>query len=51
MSYGGSKFEYTVETTLGELYIIDHTKTPPLAEGAAVWIGLAEHGVSIVPTW
>jgi len=26
MSYGGSNFEYTVETALGELFVIDHAK-------------------------
>jgi iron(III) transport system ATP-binding protein len=51
MSYGGSKFEYTVETTLGELFIIDQAKRQPLARGATVWISFVEHGVSIVPTW
>jgi iron(III) transport system ATP-binding protein len=49
MSYGGSNFEYTVETTLGELFVIDHTTMEPFAKGAEAWISFNEHRLSIVP--
>ena len=51
MSYGGSNFEYTVETALGELFVIDHTKTRSFAKGEEAWISFDEHRLSIVPTW
>jgi len=51
MSYGGNNFEYTVETTLGELFVIDHAKMQPFAKGAEAWISFVEHSISIVPTW
>jgi hypothetical protein len=50
MSYGGSNFEYTVETTFGELLVIDHAKTQAFAKGAEAWISFAERSISIVPT-
>jgi len=51
MSYGGSNFEYTVETALGELFVIDHAKMQLFAKGAEAWISFVEHSASIVPTW
>ncbi len=50
MAYVGSHFEYSVETILGELFVIDRAKAQPPPNGSATWITLAESNVSIVPT-
>ncbi len=50
IAYVGSHFEYSVETILGELFVIDRAKAQPPPNGSATWITLAESNVSIVPT-
>ena len=40
--------EYTVETAVGQLFVITTDVLHPIARDEAVHIGLADHGVSIV---
>jgi iron(III) transport system ATP-binding protein len=49
-SYLGSHLEYSVETALGTLFVIDHRIDAPLAPGATVSIQLAPRGVTLVRT-
>ena len=49
-SYLGKHVEYTVETAVGALFVIDHSATTLLPPGREVWITLAVRGVVIVPT-
>jgi iron(III) transport system ATP-binding protein len=48
-AYLGTHMEYSVATELGELFVIDRDVMRPLAVGGAVWIDLADHGVTVVP--
>jgi len=47
-AYLGSHMEYTVASPLGELFVVDTAVARPLAAGAEVTIGLADHGVTVV---
>jgi iron(III) transport system ATP-binding protein len=49
-SYLGKHLEYTVETPLGALLVIDRSATTLLPPGRQVWLALAMRGVVIVPT-
>jgi hypothetical protein len=40
--------EYTIATSLGDLFVVDRAVMRPLAVGSAVWVGLADHGVTVV---
>ena len=46
--YLGSHMEYTVETALGELFVIQHRTDAPMRRGAAVSVILTDRGVSLV---
>jgi iron(III) transport system ATP-binding protein len=48
-SYLGERMEYTIETAIGELFVVDGAVAQPAAAGAAVYLVLAPHGVAIVP--
>ncbi|MDJ1159660.1 ABC transporter ATP-binding protein [Chelatococcus sp. SYSU_G07232] len=48
-AYLGKHLEYTVESPLGELFVIDRVKNEPLVAGADVWLGFADRDVTIVP--
>jgi iron(III) transport system ATP-binding protein len=48
-AYLGSHMEYTVESPLGALFVIDRNVASPIAAGTDVWARLAPHGVTIVP--
>ena len=47
-TYLGSHFEYTVDTDLGEIFVIDPNLTPARASGSAVSVKLADRGVTLV---
>jgi iron(III) transport system ATP-binding protein len=49
-SYLGKHREYTVETSLGALFVVDHSDMDLLAPGREIWITLATRGVAFVPT-
>jgi iron(III) transport system ATP-binding protein len=49
-TYLGSHLEYSVETALGTLFVIDHRIESPLAQGATVSVRLAPHGVTLIRT-
>jgi hypothetical protein len=38
-----------VATSLGELFIVDRAVMRPLKPKTGVWIGLADHGITVVP--
>jgi iron(III) transport system ATP-binding protein len=48
-AYLGTHMEYSISTPVGELFVVDRQVTQPLAVGAPAWIGLADHGVTVVP--
>ncbi|MBL6928491.1 MAG: ABC transporter ATP-binding protein [Rhodospirillales bacterium] len=47
-AYLGSHLEYTVISELGELFVIDHDLSSPVAQGESVEITFAERGVNLV---
>jgi len=49
-AYLGKHIEYTVETSLGQLFVVDNAKENPLPAGADAWLTFAEHSAIIVPT-
>ncbi len=49
-SYLGGLMEYTIDTEVGALFVISTAVDQPLAAGSRVGIGLAAHGVVIVPS-
>ena len=46
--YLGSHMEYTVETALGELFVIQHRTDAPMPGGTEVSVVLTDRGVSLV---
>ncbi len=46
--YLGTHIEYTIDSALGELFVIDHRVDTPLAPGSSVAIALAGRGVTLV---
>ena len=47
-TYLGNHIEYTVDSPLGELFVIDYRVDAPLPRGATVSIDLAESGITLV---
>jgi iron(III) transport system ATP-binding protein len=47
-AYLGGHMEYTIETAVGQLFVITTDVLHPVARDAAVHIGFTNHGVSIV---
>ncbi len=48
-AYLGERMEYTVDTAIGELFVVDGAVAAPVAAGAPVYLTLARHGIAIVP--
>jgi iron(III) transport system ATP-binding protein len=48
-AYLGDRMEYTVETTIGELFVIDSAVARPVPAGATVYLTPARHGIAVVP--
>jgi iron(III) transport system ATP-binding protein len=48
-AYLGGVMEYTVETAIGALFVVDSAVERPLAVGTEVAVGLAPHGVIAIP--
>jgi iron(III) transport system ATP-binding protein len=48
-AYLGDHMEYMVETSIGELFVIDRAVTRPIAPGTAIGMALGDQGVTIVP--
>ena len=49
-AYLGERMEYTVDTAIGELFVVDGAVAQPVAAGTAVYLVLAPHGIAVVPT-
>src|SRR5947207_5796793 len=49
VAYLGGLMEYSVDSEIGELFVISTAVDRPLAVGIAVGIALADHGVVVVP--
>jgi iron(III) transport system ATP-binding protein len=49
-AYLGSHMEYTVGTSIGDLFVIDPRVDAPIESGSEVYITLATHGVTLVPS-
>jgi iron(III) transport system ATP-binding protein len=48
-SYLGKHLEYSVETPLGQLFVVDRVRAKPLVAGNDAWITFAENGAIVVP--
>jgi iron(III) transport system ATP-binding protein len=48
-SYLGDHMEYTVATSLGELFVVTHEAGEPIAAGTWLSLGFRESGVTILP--
>jgi iron(III) transport system ATP-binding protein len=48
-AYLGGLMEYTLESPIGELFVISTAVEEPLAVGTGVGIALAHHGVVVIP--
>jgi iron(III) transport system ATP-binding protein len=48
-AYLGNVMEYTVDTDIGELFVVSHAVNTPLPAGAAVAVHVAPHGVVVIP--
>jgi iron(III) transport system ATP-binding protein len=49
-AYLGTHMEYTVESPIGALFVVDREVSRPMPAGAEVSITLANHGVALVPS-
>ena len=47
-AYLGSHMEYTVQSALGALFVIDRVTADPLAAGRDVWLSLADNGITLI---
>ena len=47
-AYLGSHMEYTVECTLGALFVVERATADPYPPGADIWLGFADTGITIV---
>jgi iron(III) transport system ATP-binding protein len=48
-AYLGGQMEYTLDTEIGELFVISTAVDRPLAHGDAISVALANHGVVVIP--
>ena len=48
-AYLGGLMEYTLDSSIGELFVISTAVDQPLAVGSGVGIALAQHGVVVIP--
>jgi iron(III) transport system ATP-binding protein len=49
-AYLGTHMEYAVTTALGELFVVDRAVMRPIPVGSPVWMTLADHGVTVIPS-
>ena len=49
-AYLGTHIEYSIASPSGELLVVDYSSAPPAPAGTQVWLVLAEHGVTLVPS-
>ena len=49
VAYLGGLMEYSVDSEIGDLFVISTAVDRPLAVGSAVGIALADHGVVVIP--
>ena len=47
-TYLGNHMEYTVDSAIGELFVVDSRISSPIPQGEQVSIELANHGVTFV---
>ena len=48
-AYLGGSMEYSLDTDIGELFVVSMAVDRPLAAGSAISIALANHGVVVIP--
>ena len=48
-SYLGKHLEYSIETPIGSLFVVDRVRANPLVAGNDAWITFAENGAIVVP--
>jgi iron(III) transport system ATP-binding protein len=49
VAYLGTHMEYSVTTSIGDLFVVDRQVMRPLPRDTEVWIDLADHGVTVIP--
>ena len=49
-AYLGERMEYTIDTAIGALFVVDGAVTQPATTGAEVYLTLAPHGIAVVPS-
>ena len=49
-AYLGTHMEYTVEASIGQLFVVDRDVAHPIPAGTQVAIDLSDHGVALVPS-
>jgi iron(III) transport system ATP-binding protein len=49
-AYLGTHMEYTVEASIGQLFVVDRDVSRPIPAGTDVAIELSDHGVALVPS-
>jgi iron(III) transport system ATP-binding protein len=49
-SYLGQLMEYTLDTPIGDLFVISTAVDRPLAVGQSIGVALANHGVVVIPS-
>jgi iron(III) transport system ATP-binding protein len=48
-AYLGTHMEYTVETPVGQLFVVNRAVAQPMQPGTEVVVGLSPHGIAVVP--
>jgi iron(III) transport system ATP-binding protein len=48
-AYLGGLLEYTLDSSIGELFVIAIAAAPPLTVGTGIGVALAHHGVVVIP--
>jgi iron(III) transport system ATP-binding protein len=48
-SYLGGLMEYSLHTEIGDLFVVSTAVDRPLADGSAISVALADHGVVVIP--
>jgi iron(III) transport system ATP-binding protein len=49
-AYLGKQVEYTVDSSLGSLFVVESPATRQLPPGESVWLKLRNHGIAIIPS-
>jgi len=48
-AYLGKHVEYELESSIGELFVVEYGRKEPLPSGSTVWMRFAGHSIAVVP--